>query len=322
MQRHATNPKGPLHEFEQLKSVNQPKELSPRSTPFPANELLLLLSDSFIVWTNIQLEVLEFMNSTIRPKCRFDVIRPLCDRVKCLVAALEARPTSYAPRVIDLYSLDSIRSVLDRPLENGQDTVTANSFAEALADYDAIIAHCEAQRRSELLHALGSGPGDEGDARLHLATSLWTCQTSWRHSCRASLHPMDYSEALAHRCTSDDWSKHAPRFDDDEWEMSDRLQQIKLVCAMVPGAGNINALDASKSAEEHASWIVQLAGLDPASATATDMDAADAWFECTSPGCSKCRKEKKSLTKRKSVFDWRKAVCKRRLQQYRSANLR
>jgi hypothetical protein len=53
-----------------------------------------------------------------------------------------------------------------------------------------------------------------------------------------------------------------------------------------------------------------------------DMDAADAWFTCISPGCYKCREEKKDSTKRKSVFDWRKAVCERRLQLYRSANLR
>jgi hypothetical protein len=321
MQRYATDPRGPLHEFEHLKWVNQAKELSPRSMPFPADASLLLLSDGSIVWTNMQSGVLEFMNSTIRPKCRVDgQIRTLSDRVGSLVAALEARTTSYAPRVIDLYSLDSIRSLLDQPLQNGEDTVTSDSFADALSNYDAIIAHCEAQGRLELLYALGPGPGDDDDARLHLATSLWTCQTSWRHSCRASLRPMDYGEALTHRCTYHDWSKRAPKFGDDEWGMFDRLQQVKLACAEVPGAGNINVMDASKSAEEHASWIVQLAGLDPASATAADMDAADAWFECISPGCYTCRDEKKRLWERKSVFDWRKAVRERQ-QRHRSVNL-
>jgi hypothetical protein len=315
MQRYATDPRGPLHEFEHLKSVSQAKELSPRSMPFSADALRLLLSDASTVWTNIQSEVLGFMNATIRPKCRVDgQIRTLCDRVKCLVAALEARPTSYAPRVIDLYSLDSIRSVLDRLLENGEDTVTVDSFAEALADYDAVIEHYEAQRRAELLQAFKPGPGEDDNANtwLHLATTAFSCDTDdSRYWCHVG--QMDVGEALAHRCAHSEWSLYGPRFGEREWRTTDRLQQVKLACADVLGAGSSSAVVFSTDTKRQAIRVVQLAGLDPASAMAADMDSANAWFQCTSMNCDdrKCS-AKSALMGNKIVYSWRQAVSARR----------
>jgi hypothetical protein len=60
-------------------------------------------------------------------------LRTLKRRVTLLVSVLSTRPPP-TPRVVDLYSLDSIRTLLDKPLDGGDDTVTVEEFSAALAE--------------------------------------------------------------------------------------------------------------------------------------------------------------------------------------------
>jgi hypothetical protein len=240
----------------------------------------------------------------LRPKCEVDIqLRTLYNRMKTLVSVLQARTTSYAPRVIDLYSFEPIRLILDRPLEDDEDTVTTESFAEALSDYDVVVAHCEHKRRSDLLGALGISTGIEDHPRLYLAASVFTCQAQ---DCGTS-GELSLGEALSHRCNYRYWAGYTPRLNEYEWAVTDRTEQVKLVSKWVAGSGASNGIIMSHTAKR-AAQIIQLAGLDPALATAADMDAAGPWFECKASYCYTCQSRTRAFTGHKVVYGWRRAV--------------
>jgi hypothetical protein len=241
----------------------------------------------------------------LRLKCQVDTqLRTLYNRMKTLVSVLQARTTSYAPRLIDLYSFETIRLILDRPLEDDEDSVTTESFAEALSDYDAVIAHCEHKRRSDLLGALGIRTGMEDHPRLHLAASVFTCQAQ---DCGTGSGELSLGEALSHRCSDRYWADYTPRLNEYEWAVTDRTEQVKLVSKWVAGSGASNGIMMAHTAKR-AAQIVQLAGLDPALATVADMDAADPWFECKPSYCYTCQSRTQGLIGHKAVYGWRSAV--------------
>jgi hypothetical protein len=243
----------------------------------------------------------------LRSKHEVDTqLRTLRRRVELLVGALGSRTTSYAPRVIDLYSIESIRQILDLPLENGQDTVTAESFDAALSDYDGVVRHCESQRRPLLVAALHEGaPGTAADeASLELATALFECKGPFcRHSGQIA-----YRDALAHRC-----SLHSLYSDDrpnqNDWTATYRREQLRLVCDWVRPAGGSSTLCLDVVSHQVATGLVRSVGLDPGTATCADMDTLEAWFECDPPcaTCSFCAR-RRHPDRGREVYRWRAAV--------------
>jgi hypothetical protein len=260
----------------------------------------------------MQSEALGVM-ADIRIKYQIDAqIRVLRRRVELLVSAVQQRSTSYAPRVIDMYSLESIRQVLDRPLENGQDTVDANSFANALSDFEAVVAHCEAHRRDHLVDAVHDSHtcNRQDEVNLNLAVNLFGCYNPETQLC-AYPSPLGYGDALAHRCFPRDYAweprnNYSSRPCGDDWTVVDHLQQLELVGRWVAGAGDMWTVAVSTPLRSIAMRILALLSLKPETTTPEDLDAVGAWFRCPW-GCYKC-KVIKTATGQEAVFQWREMV--------------
>jgi hypothetical protein len=313
--------------FHELKGVRQAKDLTHRSTPFYWDTNLD--TNLLIVWLNMQAEIIEFMEEAREARKADGQLRVLKRRVELLTAAMKPLTSSYVPRVVDIYSMDSIREILDRPLEGGNDTVTAHSFNDALADFDAVLKHARASRRSELIKALsawqdlcarritasdqedsGEGEGDSDfaygtptEAHLELATSLFTCQepTRARYLWCAATQTCSADEFLTHHC----WNRWPVTWGVREWAQTDRYQQLAYVCADVQVAGGAGHVHVAGDYARKAAEVVRRAGLDPLRATKRAMDVADAWFWCT---CERCRMITLRMDGHRLALDWRQAV--------------
>jgi hypothetical protein len=199
-----------------------------------------------------------------------------------------AQPTkklaTYAPRIIDAYSLDAVREIFHRPLVDGVDGVTALDIYECIEpNADAIFLHCAAQR---LLDALPIAQGTSTN-ELDLAATIFSCTARGYDVCgRGSF--LNGREALAHLCRT--WPRDNTHRRPPERDLlkHDREQQVQLLCDWVAGAGGTSKIRMNTWAVGVAKHVVRLAGLDPGSATAQDMDNANAWFECTKASCMRC----------------------------------
>jgi hypothetical protein len=230
------------------------------------------------------------------------LLRTLDRRVRLLVSAVKACAMPYMPRVVDLYALDSVRELLDKPLDDYQDMVTAEDFTKALSDYDAVFADCNSWRKRQLLEALRTckdPPASEpNEGHLELATSIFTCKSAYCRYHRPTFK--NAGEMLAHRCTLE--SMHSLHGEGD-WSVRDRQQSFDRVLKWVGDTGGSAGVAVNEVATSLAAHLVRRAGLNPETATFKNMDDADLWFECT---CRLCRPE--TAAGRKGAFDWRQAV--------------
>lgn len=225
-----------------------------------------------------------------------------------------SRPMDEAqPKVGDLYhDVPAFRAVFDVPLdEDEHDLVTTESFEEAMAQLpDAASAwrksckqalvkripltpSADSQRESstnstadtvdEIRTDEQEPVADADTSRLDLATSLFSCLSCKNHNNRV----FHASNALAHSCFWGKPQETQPGFGPhkvlDSWPW--RTSWVKF----------------HDSAAAEATRLVEMCGLDPARATAADMDALDTRFTCA--GCPKCTPERgqRGMT-------WRKAV--------------
>jgi hypothetical protein len=239
-------------------------------------------------------------------------LRTLKRRVTLLVSVLSTRPPP-TPRVVDLYSLDSIRTLLDKPLDGGDDTVTVEEFSVALAEMGTVTAHCRAHGRRQLLEVLYNSndppPGAPSESSFDLATTLFRCRDNGTHHLlNCTERPLNARDMIVHdRCRTHLYQEipHPVKWD---WVVRDPQEQLALVAAWVKGAGGSGRATLDKEARARATHVVQLAGLDPNVATFQDMDAADAWFVCKTGGngCPACPYYVGGPTRQ--VLNWRQAV--------------
>jgi hypothetical protein len=258
-------------------------------------------------------EMIAFMDK-IRPSYEADVeYSSVRRRVNAIIFVMKARSPTYLPRVIDLYTMEAVRELLDRPLEVGEDTVTAKEVTMALRDMAAVLAHCEAQRRPQLLEALAKirdEPAVEpGEADLVLATSIFRChpEKGFLLGCRRGGY-LTATDALTHIYDTGTFPYLLGRRPNQrDRAIHERPLQVQRVCDWVPGAGGDGKICVNIRARVVAEQLIQLAALDPASATFKDMEDADCWFECVDPMCGRTDLLDPPPTSR-LVFNWRHAV--------------
>jgi hypothetical protein len=292
------------YEFSNLKSVKQPKDITPRSTCLMSvGEPAVLMRHT--VWANIQKELIPFMND-VRGLCQVDErLHVLKARVTLLVKAINSRDPApvYIPRVIDLYSLDAFRDILDRPTVDGEDDVTEESFADAFANFDATVDYCRNRRTTATLDLIRQERGLTADkateAQFEVATNIIMCRQC-AHTGYREPKVMSARQFLAHRCPSPPHSRFSSRVD---WKIQDPVRQMEHVCMWVTGAGGIGQPVMHPQGQDRATKVVEFAGLDPKTATFDDMDAKGLWFGCS---CSECTRY--IISGRKLVLDWRHAV--------------
>jgi hypothetical protein len=258
-------------------------------------------------------EMIAFMDK-IRPSYEADVeYSSVRRRVNAIIFVMKHRSPTYLPRVIDLYTMDAIRELLDRPLDDGEDTVTAKEVTIALRDMAAVLAHCEAQRRPQLLEALAKiqdEPAVEsGETDLALATSIFRCHSEkgFFFGCRSGGY-LTATDALTHICDTGTFPYRLGRRPNQrDRAIRERPLQVQRVCDWVPDAGGDNKIYVNMRARAIAEQLIQLVALDPASATFKDMEDADCWFECVDPMCGRTDLLDPPPTTR-LVFNWRQAV--------------
>jgi hypothetical protein len=254
------------------------------------------------VWNNLKSDALAFMGQVREWREVDEQLSPLETRVTSLVHVLKLLTLTWIPRVIDLYTLDFIREIIERPLVDGEDTVDPHDFEVVLTvDLEAILAQCRTRRVSQLLEALrtceNSPAGALNEDHLRLATSVFVCKP-WS-GCSTRSRYMHASEMLVHRC----YSKYSASRED--WTVHDPYEQLRVVCSWVLGAGSDNDVEVDEEIRRRIATVVRLAGLDPLTATVEDMNRTDAWFECTT---RYCRYFWRDSIRPVTMLDWKHAV--------------
>jgi hypothetical protein len=221
-------------------------------------------------------EVIKFMDET-RVLYRADThLEVLAGRVCLLVSALQDRTTTYSPAVMGLYSFEPVRQLLDRPVDS--DPVTAEDVVGTLADVDAVMSHCRQHRVKQMMDLLRQSDdmpvADPTEAHLELATSLFCCQGHQDGSCD-NTGVLDAPGMIVHSCWS--WFMRE-RPDRNDWVARSHAEYLTEVCSWVRGAGGAGRFGLDATARARAAHIVSLVGLDPGTATYSDMDAVDPWF--------------------------------------------
>jgi hypothetical protein len=260
------------------------------------------------VWANCQKEVIEFM-TTIRPLRKTDKwLAVLKHRVTMLGALLLDRsPDTMEPIcIMDVYTRLDIRAVLERPCDDDDiDTVEEEDFSDALADWDGVVAHARASRRTKLLEALRKVPeqSQATEEDLGRLTSLFRCTDT---ACAMGNRVMNAAMATIHRCQPHPWASSINYPTSmSEWVKTDPLELMQIVCSRSDVSGGRGTFEVEMVARERAVKVIQLAGLDPQTVTAADLDKMDPWFMCT---CTTCRGATYLFGTSRRLFDWRHAV--------------
>jgi hypothetical protein len=163
------------------------------------------------------------------------------------------------PCVIDLYPRTDIRTILEQPLDdNSQDSVDEASFADALANFDAILADARAQRTATLVAALrakSETPDSITEADLDRRTSLFKCSNN---DC-APRNAMISATALTHRCqrTHNPFGR-SPRMCMTEWKITDPLERMQHVSRSVQVCGGPATFQVDGYAAARAANVVQI----------------------------------------------------------------
>jgi hypothetical protein len=190
------------------------------------------------------------------------------------------------PCVIDLYPRPDIRTILEQPLDdNSQDSVDEASFADALVNFDAILADARVQRTATLLAAMrtkSKTPDAITEVDLDRPTSLFQCGSSY---CVLN-NVMNTATALVHRCEYDPYRYSQIRPTGmAEWNMTDALERMNYICRAVEVCGGPATFVVDTHAMARATRIIELVEIYPA-CTIADLDAIDPWFSCSCYSCN------------------------------------
>jgi hypothetical protein len=213
------------------------------------------------------------------------------------------------PCVMNLYTRLDIRAILERSLDDdGRDTVNEATFTDILADFDALLAYARAERTTTLLAAIETGsktPGVVTEAHFDRATSIFRCNSQG-----CTVVGINSATALVHRCDLHHYGNlpNGGRFGLTQWEMTEPLDRMRYICAIVPSSGGQTTIGLDLSAIGRAKRIMNLVGIDPAQGTMADLDSRDPWISCSCQHCALVRGST-GFYSSKSVMDWRHLVC-------------
>jgi hypothetical protein len=209
-------------------------------------------------------------------------IQIIVPRVRELASALAIRARFAAPRVVDLWTFAPVRAVLERPLEDGRDTVTAHSFADALDNCAAVDAHARYMRTAALVEALRAEaavraavtlprspkaasilaalrasdmPPDDAAppaSAITFAMNWFGCSWCKPHSPRARVRTGP--EALSHRCNI----VQPPACTDWHASASNIYARFRIACGRVAGSGECGTPWVNPTARDKALYLLLL----------------------------------------------------------------
>ncbi|KIM49548.1 hypothetical protein M413DRAFT_21749 [Hebeloma cylindrosporum] len=193
---------------------------------------------------------------------------------------------SIYPTSSELMRLPFVKDIFDN-LSKGESLTEANLESVRL-ELDDLNVEWQENIKNELVEIASKGYEDDPvdpETVLTLATTFFACKTCYR------VRLLRYPNILMHKCaTTLDWqSSH-------EGEPEARFLKRHFQETFWNAKGHIVCEPAHRAFVVE---LVRLAGLDPVTATAGDMDAVDPIFECVP--CN-------SVTKGRATMSWKTAV--------------
>ncbi|PPR02550.1 hypothetical protein CVT26_012018 [Gymnopilus dilepis] len=214
------------------------------------------------------------------------------DLYKSYKASLHPSQWKYLPRTFDLCQLSPIAAMVEAPIES---TVTAADFAEAAETFPALLSSFSEDRKQKaraLLPSAPPAPREPGEIEddvvqdvLDLATSVFECRNVGTQGHARSSPVVGSDDLLSHHCGAPDHG--LPHRGYYYWYSSS--EEGKLLF--------------SEEGSQVAASLVRLAGLDPTTALASDMDKKDLRFSC-----SRCIPLNVSGSWSRRGYSWRSAI--------------
>ncbi|KAF9265206.1 hypothetical protein L218DRAFT_924350 [Marasmius fiardii PR-910] len=233
-------------ELRQHKLVKQPKELTDR------------------IWQNIEQPLADFMESVKADRLKREH-KAICEkRYKLLVKLLRERESVLSgevvmPSSVDVACWEPFNAVIETlSTEAGAE---ASMFDEALEQLPKLIQEWNREKPQMLLTALKEHKPEATEADLHLATSIFQCQTGFCMANRVAAYPA----ILTHRGAHGFFSNFSPPRPWLPWG-SQRFSDCEL--------------KVHKAASEISRSVMQLCGLDPSTTTTEKMFALNPLLEC------------------------------------------
>lgn len=268
------------------------------------------------VWHNMEQEMTALMLDTRSKRLNRLWQATLEKRGKILNASLQGiakhPDVEWAvPNAADLYQQsETFRNILLTPLaEDEKDTLTRASFKVAFRSLKSISGTWERDKRAALLSLLPEHDLEDESStvdRLALATSMFRCarcdknsysELGGRSRCYHS------SNLLAHQCCYSRryrW-EYTPASNDAE-----RVEEVNERLLSYPWLGGAETYCFDPVAAGRARELIEMAELDPSTATVAEMDNLDERFVCVCPTCEEAKEDNDGVM---VAFSWRQAVC-------------
>ncbi|KDR69735.1 hypothetical protein GALMADRAFT_255521 [Galerina marginata CBS 339.88] len=215
---------------------------------------------------------------------------------KTYKASLHPSQWKYLPRTLDICKFDPFAIVIDTPAVV---TVTEDTFNLAIQSLPELLLAASEKKKSDLKallpgyftsatagRVLEPGEVSNGDDCLDLAACTFMCK-AYRH-----IHYYDTSDSLL--VGVQDLMTHHCEGESESFSSSYSLTSTTLPSPIV----------FSEKGSEMAKLIIQLAGLDPRTALASDMDQKDLRFSCA---C--CSPQNQSGKWVRYGYSWRTAIA-------------
>ncbi|KAJ7087753.1 hypothetical protein C8R44DRAFT_26521 [Mycena epipterygia] len=233
--------------FVGLPAVKQNKELTER------------------IWTNIQPELVAFLEEVKRQRLQSARIVVLRARISTLAAVaqnqLSAMPISEVrPSINDVCAMPEYRAILEFPSDT---IITKKHFVELLANLPGQTDQWRKSNTELLLKLLPKQKGNKklDTSRLDLCTTFFRC-----HSCR---EPISYPRILSHACLL-----KGPEKSEEEVDV------LFQACRQAPWVHGQETIVFDTEASDITTMLIKMCGRDPKIMTSSAMDELDSRFEC------------------------------------------
>lgn len=195
------------------------------------------------------------------------------ERQKMFVSVIREYAHKQYPEVIPptadiFYGIDGVDAIIDAQSDA---PATAESFSQIIERLPAFVKEWRRARDIELLSLLptritgNSSTQEDNFSKLHLSTTFFKCS-----NCCSSI---SYPRVLAHSCLSLPCAPIRNTNTD-----IDQLYLYTQICSSPWNSGR--QIRFANKVHTVARDIVRRCGLDPDTATVSDMDAGDYWLEC------------------------------------------
>ncbi|GJE90741.1 F-box protein [Phanerochaete sordida] len=247
-------------------------------------------------WLKIKNPIISFIRNARKERVRKERSAPYCNVLNAMIPHLDAygrtQPlTECFPTTMEFCSIPSVREYIDELITPGTtiDPVRFNMLIpSAIEEWsDNISRHL-----TQLLPPWLAGPSNA--AGLRSALVWFRCANSSKYSVSCEDTTLGFPRILVHQHVR----RERRAADDPQGADDDLANAVRENCLRSPYVFDADELRANVAFDVHASFaaaeLVQACGLDPARATAQEMDACDARVACVP-----CRQ----------VMSWRKAVA-------------